>query len=292
MANRSFLYACEADPSQHDVTPIGLCEHTSIVPVAQLIMVTRGARVVDSLLYAGHKAIVADNAGAAERTLAFLAKLGAGKIVDRTQFDQAVDQMREVVMQTTLDSHLLLEVGEVLDREDVEELSASLAALDAQVERAMRGEEDVWLDELRACWQDTVMPWWANSLYYTFGNEAVTWNRADVDAMLDSHGRTMTKAAGRPFRYRIGPGVAPHELGTIVDALANLAQDLEAVPDARVSSCEIGVHERDVQITFREGTLFVRLSTNGWPSHGVKRRVMHALGVLPPPHVEYGRATV
>ncbi|HEX5061896.1 MAG TPA: hypothetical protein VFV99_21155 [Kofleriaceae bacterium] len=292
MANRCYLYACEADPSRHDVAPIGLCEHTNDIALAQLIMVMRGARRVDSLLFANHFAVVADNAGAAERTLAFLAKLGSGKVVERTQFDQALDQMREVVMQTTLDSHLLLEVGEVLDPEDVDELVAGLADLDAQIERAMRGEEEAWLDELRASWQTTVMPWWANSLYYSFGTQAVTWNRGDVDAMLAVHDRAMTKLVGHPFRYRIGPGVAPHQLGTIVEAIADLAQDVENVPDPRLNGCEIGVHERDVQITFREGTLFVRLSTSGWPSHGVKRRVMHALGVLPPPHVEYGRATV
>src|SRR5262249_53740429 len=153
-------YACEADPSRHDVTPIGLCEHTDDIALAQLIMMTRGPRAVSSQLFDDHLAVIADNSGAAERTLAFLAKLGEGNVVERAKFDRAVDQMREVVAHTALDSHLLLEVGEVIDREDVTELVAGLADLDAQVERALRGEADAWLDELRACWQKTVMPWW------------------------------------------------------------------------------------------------------------------------------------
>src|SRR5690349_6508746 len=130
MANRCYLYACEADPSSHDVTPIGLCEHTGEIALAQLLMLTRGARAIDSLLFDDHYAVVAELVGAADRALAFLAKLGEGEVADRAAFEDAVAQMRDVLAQTSLDSHVLLEVGELRDRDDVKELITTLRDLD------------------------------------------------------------------------------------------------------------------------------------------------------------------
>ncbi len=294
MSNRSYLYACDADPSSYEVAPRGVCEHVADVALLQLVMVSRGARVVSSLLFSDRTAVVADASGAVERALAFVAKLGERDVAEPDDFAAAVAQMKSVLGSTALGTHLLLEVGEVFDTdESVEELVASLADFDAQIERALRGEEDAWLDELRQSWQDTVMPWWATALYYAF-EAPFEWTRTEVEALLAPHDRTMSVRVGHPFRYRLAPSMNAHQLRNVVGVLTSLAADVENAADARVFSCEISAHEsKHVAVSFRDTTLYVAVPPGGWPSQGPKRRIMEALGTAPPPaRYEYGRGTV
>jgi hypothetical protein len=203
--------------------------------------------------------------------------------------------MRDVLANTALGSCLLLEVAEVFDTdESVEELVASLADLDAQVQRALRGEEDAWLDELRQSWQDTVMPWWANALYYSF-EAPFEWTRAEVEAQLLPHDRTMSTRVGHLFRFRLAPALNAYQLRSIVGVLTSLVADVvESGADPRLFSCEISAHEhKHVAVSFRDSTLFIAVPPSGWPSQGPKRRIMEALGTAPPPaRYEYGRGTV
>jgi len=294
MSNRSYLYACDADPTQYDVAPRGVCEHVADVGLLQLIMVAHGARVVGSQLFDERAAVLASSAGAAERALAFADKLGERDVAEPEDFDAALEQMRDVLANTALGSLLLLEVGEVFDTdESVDELVASLADLDAQVERALRGEEDAWLDELRQTWQDTVMPWWANALHYSF-EAPFDWTRAEVEALLLPHDRAMAARIGHSFRYRLAPVLNAHQLRSVVGVLTSLAADVESSSDPRVYGCEISAHDnKQVAVSFRESTLFIAVPPGGWPSQGPKRRIMEALGTAPPPaRYEYGRGTV
>jgi hypothetical protein len=294
MSNRSYLYACDADPSVYDVAPRGVCEHVADVGLLQLIMVAHGARVVASQLFDDRAAVVSDSTGAAERALAFADKLRDGDIAEPDDYDAAVEQMRDVLANTALGSYLLLEVGEVFDTDEgIEELVASLADLDTQVARALRGEEDAWLAELRQTWQDTVMPWWANALYYSF-EAPFEWTRAEVEQQLMPHDRSMSARVGHLFRYRLAPALNTHQLRSIVGVLTSLASDVESAADARVFNCEISAHEhKHVAVSFRESTLYIAVPPGAWPSQGPKRRIMEALGTAPPPaRYEYGRGTV
>jgi hypothetical protein len=294
MSNRSYLYACDADPTLYDVAPRGVCEHVADVGLLQLIMIAHGARVVGSQLFDERAAVIANSAGAADRALAFAAKLGERDVAERDDYEAALEQMRDVLANTALGSCLLLEVAEVMDTDDsVEELVASLADLDAQVERALRGEDNAWLDDLAQTWQDTVMPWWANALYYSF-EAPFEWTRAEVEAQLLPHDRSMSARVGHSFRYRLAPSLNAYQLRSIVGVLTSLASDVEAAADARVFGCEISAHEhKGVTVAFRESTLFIAVPPGGWPSQGPKRKIMEALGTAPPPtRYEYGRGTV
>lgn len=294
MSNRSYLYACDADPSVYDVAPRGVCEHVADVALLQLIMIAHGARVVSSQLFDKRSAVVSDSAGAAERALAFVAKLAEGDIAERDDFDAAVDQMKNVLANTAMGTCLLLEVAEVFDTDDsVQELVDTLTTLDAQVGRALAGEEDAWLADLRQSWQDTVMPWWASALYYSF-EAPLEWTRAEVEALLLPLDRTMTARLGHPFRYRLAQDLDAHELRSVVGVLTSLSADVASTADKRVFSCELRAHEhKRVEVSFRDTTLYITVPPGGWPSQGPKRRIMEALGTAPPPaRYEYGRGTV
>jgi hypothetical protein len=295
MSNRSYLYACDADPTVYTVAPRGVCEHVADVGLLQLIMVARGARIVASQLFDDRAAVIAHSTGAAERALAFADRLGQRDIAEPEDFLAAVDQMRDVLANTALGSCLLLEVAEVFDTdESVDELVGTLADLDAQVERALRGEENAWLDGLAQAWQDTVMPWWSNTLCYAF-EAPFEWTRSEVEAQLLPHDRTMSARVGHSFRFRLAPALNGHQLRSIVGVLTSLVADVvESGADPRLFSCEISAHEhKQVAVSFRDSTLFITVPPSRWPSQGPKRRVMEALGTAPPPaRYEYGRGTV
>ena len=294
MSNRSYLYACDGDPSLYDLSPRGVCEHVRSVSLLQLLMVARGARAIGSRLFDDGLAVLADSTGAVDRALELVDRLAEGDIAERDDFAAAAAQMRDV-LGTMRARYLLLEVGEVLDGDaGVHGLIASLPEVDAQVERALRGQEDAWLDELRGSWQDTVMPWWANGLYYSFDQPSMMWSRSDVEAMLVAHDQKLAERIGHPFRFRLAPGLEAHQLRVIIGVLPLVARDVESAADARVWNCQIGVHDRDdVVVTCRAATLFITVGPRGWPSDGPRRRIIDALGIAPPTmRVEYGRGTV
>lgn len=296
MGNRCYLYTCDADPTIHDVAPRGVAEHGDIALV-QLLMVANGARAIESLIFDGQLAILADSAGAIERALAFLVKLGSGVVVDREQFDSSIAQMREFFAETTLGRYLLLEVGELLEGEEaVHELIEALPDLAAQAERALRGEEEPWLAEQRTAWSESGMPWWASTLYYSFGSPSVVWSREQVEQMLIPYDQSMSARLGHPFRYHLAPALqSQHQLTGVVNVLGMLTRDVESVPDPRVWNCEITVDENTIDVTasFRDATLFIGFAGSGWPSAGPRRRIMDAVGIAPPPtRVESGRGTV
>lgn len=295
MSNRCYLYACDADPALYDIAPRGVCEHVADLALMQLIMVAKNPRVVTSRVFEEGVAVLADSAGARERALAFAAKLAEREVAEPDDFAIAVAQMENVLASTDLGRYLLLEVGEVLDTEEsVHELIGALAELDAQVERALAGEEDAWLDGLRATWQDSVMPWWANALYYSFDQPALEWRRDDVEDKLARHSRRMTALLGHPFRYELAPSIAGYQIRTVLSVLTSLARDVEAAVDERVTACEIDVHDEPrVDFRYAGGTLYITCSPQGWPSQGPKRKIREALGIAPPAaRYEYGRATV
>jgi hypothetical protein len=294
MSNRSYLYACDADPCLYDIAPRGVCEHVGEVALLQRLMVARGPRVIASRLYDDGLALLADSTGAVDRALAFVDRLSEGDVAEPDDFAAAAVQMQTVLGMMRA-RYLLLEPGEVLDGVDgVRDLVGTLADLDARVERALRGQEEAWIEELRGSWQDTVMPWWATALHYSFERSGTAWSRSDVEAMLLAHDERMVERVGHPFRYRLAPGLEPHHLRVLIGVLPLLARDVESTADARVWNCQIGVHDRnELVVSCRAATLFVTVGPRGWPNEGPRRQIMNALGLAPPAtRIEYGRGTV
>ena len=84
-------------------------------------------------------------------------------------------------------------------------------------------------------WQDNVMPWWAHTLYYSFDQPSVTWNRPDVEAMLLAHNAKMTTRVGHPFHYRLAPTLEPHQMRIVIGMLPLLARELEKLGEGEVA---------------------------------------------------------
>jgi len=294
MATRSYLFACDADPSLYELAPRGVCEHIGSVALLQRIMIARGARAIESRLFGRGLAVLADSDGAVDRALAFVDRLAEGTLVDPDDFGAASAQMQSVLA-TMRARYLLLEPSELAGGDAaVHPLLASLSELDARVERALRGFEEPWLEELRASWPETVMPWWATTLYDGFDVPSPQWNRGDVEAMLVAHDQRLTERIGHPFRFRLAPTLEPHQLRVIIGVLPLLARDLESTLDARVWTCQLAVHDRDeLVVSCRAATLFITVGPRGWPSDVPRRRILDALGLAPPTtRSEYGRGTV
>ncbi len=177
MANRSHIYTCDEVPGGKGFHARGLSEYNWAIPLAHKLMVGTNPRIVRSAIWEHDIGILADREGAFERTLALFDKLGEGELPERAEFDDELAQLREFLASTPPSKFILLEAGEILDLLDgelpalVAALHAELAPLADKVDRAIAGQEDDWLGELRANWAEEARPgYWSDILYYSFSD--------------------------------------------------------------------------------------------------------------------------
>jgi|SRR5690606_33869754 len=176
MANRSHLYTCDEIPGAASFYARGLSEYNWDIPLVHKLMMANAPRVVRSAIWDHDIGILAEREGAFERVLAFFDKLAEGPLPERETFERELVQMRSFLAEAPATRYVLLEAGEIFDLLDGElvdhahALVAEIAELAARVERAMACEEQAWLAELRANWQEQARPgWWSHVLYYSFG---------------------------------------------------------------------------------------------------------------------------
>jgi hypothetical protein len=175
MANRSHLYTCDEVPGGKGFYARGLSEYNWDIPLVHKLMVATSPRIVRSAIWEHDIAILADRVGAFERALAFFDKLGQGDLGDRKEFDEELAQMKEFLATTPPSKFVLLEAGEILDLQGedlnqlVTNLHAEISELATRASAAVAGQEDAWLAELRADWQEKARPgYWSDILYYSF----------------------------------------------------------------------------------------------------------------------------
>ncbi len=189
MANRSHIYTCDEVPGGRGFYARGLSEWNYEIPLAHKLMVGTSPRIVRSAIWEHDIGILADREGAFERTIAFFDKLGEGELPDRQEFDDELAQMKEFLASTPPSKFILLEAGEILDMMDGElsqliaDLHAEIPSVVSRASAAVAGQDDDWLNELRANWADQARPgYWSDVLYYSFSNEGTGDNQADDDA--------------------------------------------------------------------------------------------------------------
>lgn len=175
MANRSHLYTCDDIPPKDGFYARGLSEYNWDIPLVHKVMMANAPRVVRSAIWARDIGVLAERAGAFERTLAFFARIGEGELPARDGFDAELAEMRAFLDATPPTMYLLLEAGEIFDImggdlvEHARQLVVEIADLGARVDRAIAGGEAPWLAQLRANWQKAARPgWWSEVLYYSF----------------------------------------------------------------------------------------------------------------------------
>jgi hypothetical protein len=175
MANRSHLYTCDDVPGGKGFYARGLSEYNWAIPLAHKLMVGTNPRIVRSAIWEHDIGILADREGAFERTLGLFDKLAEGEVPDRAELDDELAQMKEFLASAPPSKFILLEAGEILDLldgelpDEVAALHAELAPLADKADRAIAGQEDAWLAELRASWAEQARPgYWSDVLYYSF----------------------------------------------------------------------------------------------------------------------------
>ncbi|NUR27394.1 MAG: hypothetical protein HOV83_16370 [Catenulispora sp.] len=175
MANRSYLYSADTLPTETDNPQQILCisEHRWDIPLGHKLLVGREPRIVQSMIWNPRIGIGADYAGGTALLLDVLRVVGEG-LAEEPDFAELAAKIT-----THLDrqraTYFVLETGEMLSLNDgdVEEAAQQLVSDDipdavTRAEAAIAGEDDEWLEEVRASWRDHFESHWAKVLYFSF----------------------------------------------------------------------------------------------------------------------------
>ncbi|GAA2005605.1 hypothetical protein [Catenulispora subtropica] len=175
MANRSYLYSADTLPTDTDNPQRILCisEHRWDIPLAHKLLVGREPRIVQSMIWNPRIGIAADYAGGTALLLDLLRVVWNG-LEEDPDFAPRLVKMT-VHLQQQRAAYSILEAGEMfsLDGGDVEEAAQRMVATDipkavARAEAAIAGEDDEWLEAVRASWQDHFDSHYAKVLYFSF----------------------------------------------------------------------------------------------------------------------------
>ncbi|MBA3540568.1 MAG: hypothetical protein H0T79_13240 [Deltaproteobacteria bacterium] len=211
MANRSYLYASDAIPDgTAKLAPRGLSECNYDIPLVHKLMVANAPRRVRSAIWNEHDiGIIANREGAAERATAFIAKLLEGEIADRDQLTGDLADMQQRLASTAATPYVLLEVGEILDMqggdlaEGAQAVVDEIPALVARVDRAIAGNEEPWLAQLRTLsLEELNLGAWSEVLYFSFENTDATPTDDDDD---DDDGDEEVAPAPKPAKPKATP---------------------------------------------------------------------------------------
>ena len=177
MANRSHVYVTDklATKAKNKRGQFrGISEWGWDIPISHLLLVANKPRRVLSAIWKEHEiGIVGESKGAVERLLRFIELLGAGKVKNQSDWDEAVDETQKFfAKKKSQGKWFVLEAGEIFDMSGnslVKECDAALKAIAAmvkKVDKALAGGEKPWLTKLRKNWEKELGLYWSDILYY------------------------------------------------------------------------------------------------------------------------------
>lgn len=174
MAHRAYLYIGNMVEyvGQNLESLTGVCQHAHEVSLLQKVIAGNAPRIIPSPLFESGESILADRAGSFARVLALLDRLAEGEVPDRDAFLSTSSDIREFLRGLPHTSHVLLEPGELFADFDPEGQTRGL--LDEiettyeRVARAIRGDDEAYLAELRRDWRAHIASFWSQHLYYSF----------------------------------------------------------------------------------------------------------------------------
>ena len=264
------LYTLDNDPTRGRAHTHQVAQHSD-PSLALTLMLAREPRVTPALTNVRRRAILAETRDAVTRVLAFYDLLGAADPADRTWFDKGREAAREVLTATQFGPYLFLEVD--APNHEVDKLAADIAALDEVLTAARGGEAPEWVAERAKAWFTEIgMPQWSIPRRF---------DRAALDA----------KIKGAKRDYRIASGLDEDQVRTLEYVLPVVIDEVERVADERVAGCELSAHVDTPTIELRGDQLLVALPPTGWSTFA-RRRLLDALGMIPPTRVEYARGKV
>lgn len=265
------LSTLDVDPTRGRSTHVHQVAQHSDPSLVLTLMLAREPRVTPALTNPRRRAILAETRDAVTRTLAFYDLLAAAEPPDRAWFDKGHEAAREVLLATQFGPFLFLEVD--APNHEVDALAAQIAELDTQLTAARGGEASAWVAARAQAWFTEVgMPQWSIPRRF---------DRAALDRKLASTQRG----------YRIAAGLPDDVVRALEYALPIVIDEVERVADDRVAACELAAHPDTPTIELRGSQLVIALPPAGW-SPFARRRLLDALGMIPPTRVEYARGKV
>ena len=265
------LYTLDDDPTRsRRAQPHQVAQHSDPSLVLSL-MLARGTRVTPAITNVKRRAILAETRDAVTRVLALYDLLAAADLPDRSWFDKGREAAREVLTATQFGPFLFLEVD--APNREVDELAAQIAILDERITAARGGEAPDWIAERAAGWFTEIgMPQWSIPRRF---------DRAALDA----------KIKGTKRSYRIASGLDDDAVRALEYVLPVVIDEVERVADERVTACELRAHADTPTIELAGTLLTIALPPTGWSTFA-RRRLLDALGMVPPTRVEYARGKV
>jgi hypothetical protein len=265
------LYTLDSDPTRSRNPHTHQVAQHSDPSLALTLMLAREPRVTPALSNVRRRAILAETRDAVTRALAFYDLLAAADPADRTWFDKGREAAREVLTATQFGQYLFLEVD--APNHEVDMLVEQIADLDAKLTAARGGEAPEWVAERAKAWFTEIgMPQWSIPRRF---------DRASLDAKI--------KAAKR--NYRIASGLDEDQVRTLEYVMPVVIDEVERVADERVTDCELSAHPDTPTIELKDTLLTIALPPAGWSTFA-RRRLLDALGMIPPTRVEYARGKV
>lgn len=265
------LYTLDVDPTRgRNAHMHQVAQHTDLSLVLTLMM-ARDHRITPAVSNVKRRAILAETRDAVTRALAFYDLLANANPADPDWFEKGRTAAREVLTATQFGPYLFLEVDAPIG--EVEALRESIDPLDDKLTEARGGEAPAWVAERAMAWFTEVgMPDWTIPRRF---------ERAALEAKI--------KAAKRA--YRIAQGLDEEQVRALEYVMAIVIDEVDRVADDRVAGCELSTHPDTPTIELRDNQLMVALPPTGWSSFA-RRRLLDALGMIPPTRVEYARGKV
>ncbi|MFN0247537.1 MAG: hypothetical protein ACKV2T_11675 [Kofleriaceae bacterium] len=265
------LYTLDVDPTRGRNAHTHQVAQHSDPSLVLTLMLAREPRVTPAMTNPRRRAILAETRDAVTRALALYDLLSAADPADRSWFDTGREAAREVLTATQFGPFLFLEVD--APNHEVDTLHAQIAELDAQLTAARGGEAPAWVaDRAKAWFTEIGMPQWSIPRRF---------DRAALDAKI--------KAAKRS--YGIAPGIEEDTVRTLEYLLPIVIDEVERVADERVAGVELSAHADTPTIELAGTQLLVALPPTGWSTFA-RRRLLDALGMIPPTRIEYARGKV
>ena len=265
------LYTLDTDPTRGRNAHTHQVAQHSDPSLVLTLMLAREPRVTPAITNVRRRAILSETRDAVTRALALYDLLGAADPADRTWFDKGRDAARDVLTATQFGPYLFLEVD--APNHEVDKLHEQIAELDQQLTAARGGEAPAWVAERAKNWFTEIgMPQWSIPRRF---------DRAALDAKI--------KATKRG--YRIAPGVDEDAMRALEYVMPVVIDEVERVADERVASCVLSAHPDTPTITLEDAVLSIALPPAGWSTFA-RRRLLDALGMIPPTRVEYARGKV
>jgi hypothetical protein len=178
MANRSYLYSVDTVPElDNPPMPIrAISEHKWSIPLVHKLLAGVEPRVCWSMIWDHEIGIAADFAGGLDLTTRFLRRLADNDAAEHQELRDTVASILDFLAgPQRAGRYFVLETGEILAlngddfaREVHGVVDSEIPSEVAAAEKALAGENEAWLADVRSNWSEHIGSFFSDVLYFSF----------------------------------------------------------------------------------------------------------------------------